>query len=348
MTLGPLMIDLVAEDISEEERAMLQADEVGGVILFTRNFRSVGQLTELVAEIHAIRSPRLLVAVDHEGGRVQRFRQGFTHLPPAAVYEQVYRDDAEQGRHLAQTAGWLMASELLAVGVDFSFAPVLDLAHGVSGVIGDRAFARKPETVATLAYAFMHGMQRAGMQAVGKHFPGHGAVVEDSHVAMPVDHRKLTLIMEHDVEPFRRMIENGLTGIMPAHVVYDQVDPRPAGYSAYWLGTVLRQQLGFNGVIFSDDLSMEAAGVAGDFTGRARLALQAGCDMALICNHPEQAAKVIDGLRGYNNPTSQVRLIRMHGKPAMAWQALRQSEAWRTARETLRPWLESPVTEMEV
>ena len=189
MSLGPLMIDLVGLTLSNEERHLLQAPQVGGVILFTRNFQSVEQVTELVAEIHSLREPRLLVAVDHEGGRVQRFRDGFTVLPAAARYEAVFRQDPEAGRHLLNEAGWLMAAELRAVGVDFSFTPVLDLAHGVSGVIGDRAFAKKPQTAATLAYAFMHGMQEAGMQAVGKHFPGHGAVVEDSHVAMPVDHR---------------------------------------------------------------------------------------------------------------------------------------------------------------
>ena len=331
MTLGPLMIDLVGTQIGASEKDMLMQPEVGGVILFSRNFESLTQIRQLVDDIHALRTPPLLVAVDHEGGRVQRFRDGFTRLPPAAAFEPVYRQDAEQGRRLARAAGWLMAAELRAVGVDFSFAPVLDLAHGVSGVIGDRAFARKPDTVAQLAFAFMRGMLDAGMSAVGKHFPGHGAVVEDSHVAMPVDHRSLEVIMQHDVLPFQRMIENGLAGIMPAHVIYDKVDRFPAGYSQRWLQDILRGRLKFQGAIFSDDLSMEAAVVAGSFGARARAALAAGCDMALVCNHPEGAAEAIEALRGYLNPPAQMRLMLMHGRGEVEMNALQSSEKWQHA-----------------
>ena len=307
MSLGPLMIDLVGAQISDVEKTLLLKPEVGGVILFTRNYESPQQLTQLVAEIHALRSPPLLVAVDHEGGRVQRFREGFT-----------------------------------------GFAPVLDLAHGVSGVIGDRAFARNPGTVATLAYAFMHGMLSAGMQAVGKHFPGHGAVVEDSHIAMPVDHRDLETILAHDVIPFERMIENGLAGIMPAHVIYDKVDSKPAGYSDYWLNTILRGQLKFQGVIFSDDLSMEAAGIAGGYGERAQAALSAGCDMALVCNHTEGAMAAAEHLKGYLNPTSQVRLMRMHGKQEITREALQASEKWQQAVTVLSSLVDSPELEMDV
>ncbi len=348
MSLGPLMVDLVATGISDTEKELLLQPEVGGVILFTRNFSSVEQITELVTELHSLRNPHLLIAIDHEGGRVQRFREGFTVLPPAAIYETVFKQNESRGRELATLSGWLMATELRSVGIDFSFAPVLDLAHGISGVIGDRAFARRPQTVATLAYAFMHGMQEAGMQAVGKHFPGHGAVVEDSHIAMPVDHRELDDILKFDVIPFERMIENGLAGIMPAHVIYDKVDMKPAGYSPYWLNTILRERLNFQGAIFSDDLSMEAAGIAGGYGERAEAALQAGCDMALVCNHTEGAIEAVEYLHGYLNPTSQVRLMRMHGKHHIDRHVLLSDEKWQQAVTTISSLIESPELEMDV
>ena len=342
------MVDLVGTQISDTEKTLLLKPEVGGVILFTRNFESIKQLTELVSEIHALRNPHLLVAVDHEGGRVQRFRDGFTVLPAAAVYQKLFKEDEKKGRALSTLAGWLMATELRAVGIDFSFAPVLDLAHGVSGVIGDRAFARNPETVATLAYAFMRGMQEAGMQAVGKHFPGHGAVVEDSHIAMPVDHRELDDILNLDIVPFKRMIENGLAGIMPAHVIYDKVDDKPAGYSSYWLNTILRHHLDFQGAIFSDDLSMEAAGIAGGYGERAEAALDAGCDMALVCNHTEGALQAAEHISGYLNPTSQVRLMRMHGKHAISHASLAANEKWQQAVASISRLVESPEMEMDI
>jgi len=314
MSLGPLMVDLEGTSISEIEKELLLRAEVGGVILFTRNFESVEQMTALVEQIHNIKSPRILVAVDHEGGRVQRFHEGFSRIPAAATYAKIARGDLQKSRHLAENAGWLMAIELRACGIDFSFAPVLDLAHGLSGVIGDRAFHSKPATVATLAYAFMHGMNKAGMQAVGKHFPGHGGVVEDSHVAMPVDHRELEELLHSDIMPFVSMIENKLAAIMPAHVIYDKVDDKPAGYSTFWIENILRQRFGFQGVVFSDDLSMEAAGVAGGFGERADAALSAGCDMALVCNHLDGAIEAAEYIKGYTNPTSQLRLVRMHGE----------------------------------
>lgn len=348
MSLGPLMIDIVGTEMTDDEKTLLLQPEVGGVILFTRNFESVSQICQLIDDIHALRTPHLLVAVDHEGGRVQRFRDGFTILPPAAKFEKIFQQDNQKGRTLARTAGWLMAAELRAIGVDFSFAPVLDLAHGVSGVIGDRAFARRPQTVATLAFAFMRGMLDAGMSAVGKHFPGHGAVVEDSHIAMPVDHRELDIIMQHDVIPFKRMIENGIAGIMSAHVVYDQVDKRPAGYSQYWLQTILRGELNFPGAIFSDDLSMEAAGIAGGYGERAEAALAAGCDMALVCNHTEGAAEAVDFIRGYMNPASQMRLMRMHGKQALTMEALMDTDQWQQAVSSVTALVDGTELELDV
>lgn len=348
MSLGPVMMDLEGTEISQREMELLQDPLIGGVILFTRNFESIDQITRLVATIHAARTPHLLVAIDHEGGRVQRFHQGFTRLPPASVFGRIYGDDAGKARDYAEKAGWLLAAELRAIGVDFSFAPVLDLAHGVSGVIGDRAYHAKPEVVATLAYASMHGMLRAGMHAVGKHFPGHGGVVEDSHLASPVDHRELEVLMKQDIVPFARMIANDLSGIMPAHVIYDKVDDKPAGYSKIWLQDILRTRLRFQGVIFSDDLSMEAAGIAGGYGSRAQHALEAGCDMVLVCNHPEGVADVLEALKGYNNPTSQMRLVRMHGRQESGYADLHSSREWKQVSGLIAGLDQSPWMEMDV
>ncbi|MCW8957094.1 MAG: beta-N-acetylhexosaminidase [Gammaproteobacteria bacterium] len=348
MSLGPVMLDLVGGAITAAEREMLLHPQTGGVILFTRNYESLEQITELVSEIHCLRTPHLLVAVDHEGGRVQRFREGFTHLPAAAVFGEIHGTNPQYAKTLAEQCGWLMASECLAVGIDMSFAPVLDLGRGISGVIGDRAFHRKPDQVATLARAFMSGMNRAGMRATGKHFPGHGSIREDSHIAQPVDKRSLNDILMEDVVPFERMISSGLAAVMPAHVVYPAVDDKPAGYSRIWLQQILRQQLGFQGVIFSDDLSMEAAGVVGGFADRANMALSAGCDMVLVCNHSEAAAAVLDGLGDYNNPTSQLRLTRMHGKPKNTHQQLQASEEWNQLVDIIASLDQSPWLEMDV
>ncbi|HEY9201682.1 MAG TPA: beta-N-acetylhexosaminidase [Gammaproteobacteria bacterium] len=348
MSLGPVMLDLVGTSISQEEKEMLRHPQTGGVILFTRNYESPQQISALIAEIHALRSPHLLVAVDHEGGRVQRFREGFTHIPPAAEYGRAYNRDKKQGKLLAQECGWLMAAECRAVGVDMSFAPVLDMGLGVSGVIGDRAFHSKPEVIAELAHSFMQGMQQAGMAATGKHFPGHGCVREDSHIAQPVDTRSLEDIMLQDMLPFERMMHFGMAAVMPAHVVYPAVDDKPAGYSAIWLQQILRQQLNFQGVIFSDDLSMQAAGVAGDFADRAQTALQAGCDMVLVCNHTQAAQQVLESLEAYLNPVSQMRLIRMHGRGKIDREQLMASEQWRSVVDKIKQLGDSPNLELDV
>ena len=348
MSLGPVMMDLAGTRISTTEQELLRHPHVGGVILFTRNFESIEQITELVAQIHAVRSPHLLVAIDHEGGRVQRFHHGFTRLPAASVFGQMFNKDPGKAREYAEQAGWLLAVELRAIGVDFSFAPVLDLAHGVSGVIGDRAYHARPDVVATLAYASMHGMLRAGMHAVGKHFPGHGGVAEDSHLASPVDHRDLDTLLREDIVPFAKMIANDLGGIMPAHVIYDKVDDKPAGYSRIWLQQILRSRLNFQGVIFSDDLSMEAAGVAGGYGSRAQQALDAGCDMVLVCNHPEAVSEVVEQLQDYSNPTSQMRLVRMHGKQAVPYGELHQKYEWKQVSDRIAQLDTSPWLEMDV
>jgi len=314
MSLGPIMLDVQGTELDADDVRRLQHPLVGGVILFARNYRSPEQLKALTSAIHAVRQPPLLIAVDHEGGRVQRFREGFTRIPPMREFGKIWDSNPKRARELAEEAGWVLAAELRAHGIDFSFAPVLDIDYGNSSVIGDRAFHRNPKAIADLAHALVNGLKKGGMAAVGKHFPGHGFVAADSHVAIPVDERRPGQIDLDDLEPFRRMINLGLQAIMPAHVIYPKVDPNPAGFSKVWLQDVLRQQLEFNGVIFSDDLAMEGAGVAGGVTQRAEAALRAGCDMVLLCNRPDLADELLACLKWHFSAVSLARLARMHGK----------------------------------
>ena len=331
MPLGPVMLDVEGLTLNAIERKRLMHPLVGGVILFARNYQSPEQVETLVRDIHGLREPRLLVAVDHEGGRVQRFRDGFTGLPAIRHLGHIYDENPKRARRLAETSGWLMATELRAVDVDFSFAPVLDLDRGVSQIIGDRAFHSRPEAVADLAHAYMRGMHQAGMAATGKHFPGHGAVAADSHLALPMDERELIDILAEDAVPFERMIHYGLEGIMPAHVIFPRVDTQPAGFSRTWIRKILRGQLEFQGVIFSDDLSMEGAKGAGDVVARAKLALSAGCDMVLVCNDPAAADQVLAGLGHYDDPVSHLRLVRMHGRENPTREQLVLDQAYRDA-----------------
>lgn len=338
---GQVMFDLEGVELSAQEKEMLRHPQAGGVILFTRNFESIEQLCMLVESIHSLRKPHLLVAVDHEGGRVQRFREGFTRLPAAAAIGRLYDRDRVRGTHLAQQAGWIMAAELRAVGIDFSFAPVLDLGHGLDGVIGDRAFHRNPRAVIQLAGAYVRGMRDADMPAVGKHFPGHGGVREDSHLTLPVDPRPLETILAEDAAPFAALGKTDLAGIMPAHVRYSRVDEMPAGFSSYWLGKILRGRLAFTGAIFSDDLSMAGAECVGGYPERAKAALAAGCDMLLVCNHPEGAAAVLDALTDHNDAVAVSRLARFHRhRPCSSLDALRRQNAWRVAHRALADWVE--------
>jgi beta-N-acetylhexosaminidase len=341
MTLGPLMIDVQGKTLTQEDRELLAHPLVGAVILFTRNFDSVEQITELVSEMRAVRTPPLLVTVDHEGGRVQRFRKGFTVLPPMRAIGREYELDAATGKQLARQCGWLMAAELLAVGIDMSFAPCVDLDYGVSSVIGDRAFHRDPRVVAELAIAFMGGMREAGMTATAKHFPGHGAVVPDSHVAMPVDRRALA-DLDEDIYPYRRLIDNGLASIMAAHVVFSDVDGMPAGFSRRWMQQELRGGLGFDGAIFTDDLSMEGAAVVGDMLERSKAALEAGCDVLSLCNNRQGVLQVIDSLRGSADPLSQVRMARLHGKTGMTGKTLYASAEWQSCESAIKTCMERP------
>ncbi|MCK5718108.1 MAG: beta-N-acetylhexosaminidase [Thiomargarita sp.] len=326
MSVGPLMIDIEGCTLSHEDRDILQHPLVGGVILFTRNYESIEQLTRLTTDIHALRQPSLLIAVDHEGGRVQRFRQHFVHLPPCAKLGELYDSHSQQALTLSEQMGWLMGAELRSVGIDFSFAPILDLGGGLSTVIGDRAFHAKPEVVAELARAMMVGMHQAGMIAVGKHFPGHGTVAADSHIDVPVDERHFVDLQFKDLLPFERMIHYGLSAIMPAHVIYPQIDTQPAVFSEHWLQGILRQKLNFQGVIFSDDLSMAGAAVMGDALARMRQALQAGCDMVLVCNHREDVIYILDHFGKYNLPRSQARLIRLHRRAVPNWDNLQDTD----------------------
>ena len=294
---GPVMLDIAGLELTVEDRERLAHPSVGGIILFARNYASPRQLDLLTGAIRALRDPQLLIAVDHEGGRVQRFHDGFTELPPMRTLGQRWDHDASGAAGEAERLGRIIASELAAHGVDFSFTPVLDLDHGQSSVIGDRAFHRNAGAVAELGSALCRGLRAGGMAAVGKHFPGHGFVTADSHTETPVDERSLALLENDDLRPFRVLIGEGLEGIMPAHVVYPAIDPRPAGFSDVWLRTILRERMGFDGMIFSDDLSMAGAGTAGDVVARADAALTAGCDMVLVCNDAPAADMLLSRWR---------------------------------------------------
>ncbi|WP_166425742.1 beta-N-acetylhexosaminidase [Paraglaciecola sp. 20A4] len=290
------MLDVAECELTPDDKELLDHPLVGGVILFSRNYYDQKQLAELIGQIRLSARNNILIGVDHEGGRVQRFRQGFSAIP--AMGDIFNRSDEvmTKAERYCDTFGWLMAAECLAFDIDLSFAPVLDL-NGVSDVIGDRSFHSKPEPLINLASHFITGMHRAGMKATGKHFPGHGNVKEDSHIAMPVDGRSLAQITELDMRVFTELHAKGLLdGIMPAHVVYPEVDDMPAGFSRVWLQTYLREKMNFDGVIFSDDLSMQGAAFIGDFAARAKAAMHAGCDMVLVCNNPNAAAQVIDSL----------------------------------------------------
>jgi beta-N-acetylhexosaminidase len=334
MTLGPLMVDLEGCEMRADEREMLQHPLIGSVILFARNYHDPEQLKALVQSIHQARSPALIVAVDHEGGRIQRFRQGFSALPSARRIGHEYEVSPVDARALAREMGWLMAAELRAVGVDLSFAPCVDLDYGVSEVIGDRAFHCRAEIVAELSVAYMGGMKEAGMGATAKHFPGHGAVVADSHHAVAVDRRALVDLTE-DILPYRRLIANGLLGVMMAHVCFTTEDRWPASASEFWIRRVLREQLDFQGVVFADDLSMKGAAASGDIIARAERALQAGCDVLPVCNHRPSVETLLNSLQVHDDPASALRRIRMRGRTQVESLALQDLPRWREAQRWL-------------
>lgn len=341
MTLGPLMIDLEGTELQPIERELLQHPLVGSVILFARNYADPQQLTRLVADIHAVRSPALIVGVDHEGGRVQRFRQGFSRLPPLRRIGHEYDAAPRAGLALAREMGWLMAAELRAHGVDLSFAPCVDLDYGVSEVIGDRALHARAAVVGELAVAYMHGMRSAGMVATAKHFPGHGAVVADSHHALPVDRRALA-DLEPDIAPYRVLIDNGLAGVMVAHVLYPEIDDVPASASRRWIRGFLRNELRFQGVVFADDLSMAGAAAVGGIVERAERALAAGCDVLPVCNHRDSVIAVLDGFRPEPDAAASLRRVRLRGRGQSTPESLRATPEWQAAQLALERCLTPP------
>ncbi|MDO5640247.1 MAG: beta-N-acetylhexosaminidase [Neisseria sp.] len=299
---GPVMADVDAFVLTDEEKQRLLDPAIGGVILFRRNFENVAQLKKLVAEIKAVRTPELIIAVDHEGGRVQRFIDGFTRLPAMNVLGEIWDEQgADAAKAEAEQVGRVLATELSACGIDLSFTPVLDLNWGQCAVIGNRSFHQSAEIVAELALALQKGLNRGGMKSCGKHFPGHGFVEGDSHHVLPQDTRSLDELEAADMLPFRRLAAAGMAAVMPAHVVYPQVDAQPAGFSAKWLKAILRDGIGFDGVIFSDDLTMEGASGAGGIKARAAISFDAGCDIVLVCNRPD----LVDELRaGFEMPAN--------------------------------------------
>lgn len=304
---GCVMVDVQSTKLTAHERLRLSHPLVGAVILFSRNFKNRNQLKRLCAEIHELRDPPLLIAVDHEGGRVQRFREGFTAIPPMRSLGETWDKDPLQACQDAAAIGEQMASELIACGVDLSFTPVLDLDHGHSEVIGNRAFHHDPRVVCMLSRALIGGLHAQGMSHCAKHFPGHGWASADSHLALPIDERSLDQILAIDVFPYQSL-GSLLRSVMPAHIVYPSVDDKPAGFSKRWINEILRKKLGFEGFVFSDDLTMEAAHVAGSITDRARAALGAGCDMVLVCNRPDLADELLSHLTWKSSKTYQRRL----------------------------------------
>ena len=337
--IGALMLDIAGTELTQEDIELLQTPQVGGMILFARNIESPQQVRALTDHMRQVR-PDILIAVDQEGGRVQRLRQGFTLLPAMGKLGEHYLQHPQQALELTEQCGWLMATEVLAVGIDFSFAPVLDL-NDVSDVIGDRSFATNIQDIIPLAAAFMRGMKKAGMATTGKHFPGHGSVKADSHVAAAIDHRSYQDIYNKDMQSFIQLMPQ-LDALMPAHVIYDQIDPNPAGFSPFWLQEILRQQLKFDGVLFSDDLSMQAACVAGGADARIQAALNAGCDMGLVCNDRTAACTALDGIQHFAQPNQQ-RLERMRGQipDIQIGTTLTLDEDWQNVRKVIEAFKNS-------
>ena len=329
---GPVVVDVLGATLTDEDRSRIRHPAAGAVILFARNYENPEQLAQLTAEIERQREPALPICVDHEGGRVQRFREGFTAIPPMRLLGKLWDRDRDAGKEAAASVGYIIAAELGAHGVDFSFAPVLDLDYGGSSVIGDRALHFDPTAVGALGACLVRGLAQGGVAAVAKHFPGHGYAEADSHVAVPRDERTFKEIARKDVTPYKQVIEAGLAAVMPAHVIYSEVDSRPAGYSRRWLEEVLRKQLGFQGLVFSDDLSMEGAAVAGGPPERSRAALAAGCDLVLLCNNPAGLDELLESLKDLElaKPERLERMKKQGGRD------LRKSVAYREAQETLR------------
>ena len=305
MNLGPIMMDVSGLTLTQIEEIQLAKPSIGGVILFSRNFESINQVKQLISSIRAVNS-NILISVDHEGGRVQRFKEGFTHLPAMSKLGELYDKNPKKAIKYACSCGFILAYELLEIDVDFSFAPVLDMDYDNSSVIGDRAFHSNPDVIIKLAQALIKGMHRAGMKCVGKHFPGHGYVSLDSHLDLPIDDRPAKEVYQ-DMATFKGLVDEGLDAVMPAHVIYSKVDDKPAGFSNVWIEDILKNKLGFDGVVFSDDLSMQGALFIENIKDRVKISLDSGCDMVLICNHPEMLLEVIDQEWGLNEKLQSMK-----------------------------------------
>lgn len=341
--LGPVMLDIEGLALTAEDREILCHPAVGGVILFARNYADRKQLGALTASIRALRTPQLIIAVDQEGGRVQRFRDDFVELPPLARLGELHDRDAATALSAVEAHAFVMVSELRAHQVDLSFAPVLDLRTRDSAVIGERAFHANADVVAHLAHRYVRTMTSCGMAAIGKHFPGHGAVAADSHLELPEDLRDFDDIERSDLRPFRALLDAGLGGIMMAHIRYPKVCADVAGYSQFWIRQLLREQMHFEGAVFSDDLAMAGAAVCEHFSDRAEAALNAGCDVLLICNQRQGAIEIIDKLGHQRFPLTQSRLMRLHARgEAASIDELRASHKWRAARDQLSRLIEAP------
>lgn len=336
-TIGPIILDVAGLTLTKEEQEILLHPNVGGVIFFSRNYENPEQMTSLANHIKSLRN-NCLLCVDQEGGRVQRFIQGLTRLPKLRMLGELFdskRYSVSEMLVMSEKLGQVMALEVRSLGIDLSFAPVLDLDQGLSEVISGRGFHFDPNTISLLATAYVKGMTSVGMKATGKHFPGHGSVTVDSHLALPKDLRTLEEI-ESDLAPFRFLIQKGINGIMPAHILFPNIDPHPVGFSSYWLQTVLRQQCGFQGTIISDDLSMEGASIIGDYLERTKQALKAGCDYVLICNNPQEAIKVLENLPSETDALTQQRRLQMFASgSAPSWQELNCLPHWKDSLKML-------------
>ncbi len=338
--MGPVMLDVQGTSLSQEDKEIIQHPLVGGLIFFTRNYHSPEQITQLSHQIRAAANKPMLLAVDHEGGRVQRFREGFSLIPAMGKLWQLSGQNLTLAKELAKQSAILMALEVQAVGIDISFAPVLDI-NNISDVIGDRAFHQQPEYVSELAQAFVSGLHFVGMKATGKHFPGHGSVKADSHIDLPIDPRSKTEIFQQDLMPFQQLIEKGMVdALMPAHVIFPDVDSEAVGFSRYWLQNILREQLGFKGVIFSDDLSMQGAACVGGYTERAEAAQSAGCDMLLLCNNRQGCIEVLDNANISTSVTSGARLENLLNKSVQkqSWSTLSENATWQNASQMLEQY----------
>jgi len=343
MPLGPVMLDIAGIELTEEDQTLLKHPMVGGVILFSRNYASPEQLLALTASIRGLRKPNLLIAVDQEGGRVQRFHDGFIRLPSAATFGNIYQQSPQLAQQMVKSAAWMMASELLAVGIDYSFAPVVDLDRGICHAIGDRAFSDNADVVTELALGWMNGVRLAGMITVAKHFPGHGGVEVDSHLALPRDDRHFDTLWQEDLVPFRHLVTQGVEAVMPSHIIYSAVDDAPAGFSSRWLQDILRKKMGFQGVVISDALDMAAAAEGGDFVERSKAALLAGCDQLLVCNNREAAIQVVEALVDYHDPIAQARLVRLYGRCFIPYERLIENTRWKKSKQLL-----SQCTDIEI